>query len=137
MGIDLQKNLTQSNLFFIRLIGRRKSLKLSLICLITFILFYKHLRIIIVIFLESTIHANYCLTSMVRAHLKNFFIVKLCNFIIIMFYFCFEKFFIVDRFFFTSALTVSQVIYFCNNSSSSIKKYIHLVCHNVLHKRLF
>ena len=45
----------------------------------------------------------------------------------------FQKFFTVVKlavkFFFISALTLSQlVLYFSNKSLSSIKKYIHLVC---------
>ena len=57
--------LTILNLLFNRLIKKRKKLlKLSLICLITFsqsiCIFKKHLRVIIVIFLENSIQANYC-----------------------------------------------------------------------------
>ena len=69
-----------------------------------------------------------------RIYLGNFFTIKICKFITMRFYFSFQKIFMKNRvaikfFFFLSALTLSQIVlYFFNKSSSSIKKYIHLVC---------
>ena len=53
------------------------------------------------------------------------------------FYFGFQKNFMTDsltsKFYFISALTLSQIVlYFSNKSSSSIKKYIHLVAYHCI-----
>ena len=58
-------SLTNFNLFFIRLLGRRKIIQIIInmpnyLFINVFKFFLNHLRIIIVIFLESTIQANYC-----------------------------------------------------------------------------
>ena len=83
--------------------SKEKSLQSSLICPIIFFffnlfaLFQKHLQIIILIFFKRRMHANYCLTSMIRVHLRNLFIIKICNFITMKFYFGLQKFVIIDR----------------------------------------
>ena len=81
--------------------SKGKSLQSSLICPIIFFnlfaLFQKHLQIIILIFFKRRMHANYCLTSMIRVHLRNLFIIKICNFITMEFYFGLQKFVIIDR----------------------------------------
>ena len=81
--------------------SKGKSLQSSLICPIIFFnlfaLFQKHLQIIILIFFKRRMHANYCLTSMIRVHLRNLFIIKICNFITMKFYFGLQKFVIIDR----------------------------------------
>ena len=63
---------------------------------------------------------------------RNFFILKICSFMTLRFYFSFQIFFIIDRFaikFFSNISNdfISNSIIF-NKSSSSIKKYMHLVC---------
>ena len=138
MVIDSQNNVTCSNLLFIRLTRRTKITQIIVDMPNFFFLnvspfFLKHLRILILIFLKTRIQVDYCWTSMIRVCLRNFFLIKICNFIAMRFYFGFQKFFIVHRqavkFFFVSMLTLFQIVLcFFNKSSSSIKKYIHLVC---------
>ena len=57
----------------------------------------KNLWIITFIFFERSIQATYCLTSMIWVRLWNSLIVKICNFFNMIFYFGFEKLFIIDR----------------------------------------
>ena len=113
--------------------------KSSIICLISFFLniftlFYKHLRLIILIFLESIIQANYCKTSMIGIHPSNFFIAKIGNTITMKFYSGFQNLFYYRQvrypiLFYISVLTLSQIVlYFSNKLSSLIKKCIHLIC---------
>ena len=66
-----------------------------------------------------------------------FFVIKICTFIPMRFYFGFQKNFMTDsltsKFYFISALTLSQIVlYFSHKSSSSIKKYIHLVAYHCI-----
>ena len=78
----------------------------------------------------SRIQADFCQTSMISVHLRNFLIVKICNFIIIRFYFGFQKLFIVDRF---------SIKFFFNISAQLISNNvipIFPICHHPQSKKI-
>ena len=69
---------------------------------------------------------------MIRVYIRNFFIVKICNFITMRFYFGFLKFFIVDRFImkFFFDMSVDYYIYIIVN----VLYYIFLMSHHLQSK---
>ena len=100
-------DLLHPNLFFIRLIGIKKSLKSSLVYLIAFLFsfFFQCIYIILKTLADNTYHLYWeenpswlLLNKYDQSRHRNFFIVKIFSFIAITFYFRFQRFFIVDSF---------------------------------------
>ena len=70
---------------------------------------------------------------MIRVHFREIFIIKICSFITIKFKNSLSQTDLLSNSFFILGLTLSQIVlYFSHKSSSSIKKYIHLVAYHCI-----